>query len=132
MSKFSILGAIGGVIAIVAVFLEWIDGGWTGWEFIKEYDLLSALDVVYFAILPIGVLVLGALAILLSLIGKPKALSAIGGLVLTLSIAFPVLWIAKFATSIPPIMDILTDFVGIGIFVGMAAGVVLIIASFIK
>ncbi|MCL2711671.1 MAG: hypothetical protein FWD37_00105 [Methanomassiliicoccaceae archaeon] len=130
MGKVNILGVIGGALAAVSVFLTWIVIGpieITGWEI---FDNSTGYEV-YYLLIPMIVLVLGGVAILLSLLGVRGITGMIGSSLLTLPIIFILLFLEDVgALEFMEIMDII-DLMGIGAFMCIASGVVLMISRYV-
>jgi len=135
-SAFSILIIVGGLIGIIAVFLAWLSMEWggitifsmSGWEVMREgFDQpnLSNLSDNYVQWMPLIVLLFSVIALFIGLAAlvKPKKEMGIGAVMcgIIMIIAAIVFYTYKsFGVAV-------SDFAGMGIYLAMAAGVVLLI-----
>lgn len=119
-----ILGLVGGLLAVVSVFLAWVSipglGGISG---ISLASLAAAFGGAELSVYVYGTLAFGILGLILSLLGKKMTsiLALIFGL---LTILMPVIFLARISASGGG------GFIGVGVYVGIFGGLLLLIGGF--
>ena len=125
-----IISLIGGVLAVVAVFMEWVDGlGYNGWDY---FDILSKIDgAPVSTYVPLIIVILGAIAAIIALLDIVGAGGGARLLPLIIGILVIVLPFWMFIDIYPSlsIADVLDIFDGIGFYLLLAAGVIMIIGA---
>ncbi|MCL1810944.1 MAG: hypothetical protein FWG41_01810 [Methanomassiliicoccaceae archaeon] len=131
-SIYSILVLLGGLIGVIAVFIAWISmdlGLWgtfevTGWEIIRESldnPSLGSLSDDYVQWMPLLVLIFSAIGLITGLIGvlKPRKEFGAGAVVCGL--------LTIVAAVVFYLYDFIKDFAGMGIYLAIVAGVMMLI-----
>ncbi|MDR0309508.1 MAG: hypothetical protein LBH88_01955 [Candidatus Methanoplasma sp.] len=136
-SIYSIMIMIGGLIGIIAVFMAWIDidfgilGSYTmsGWEITTESlknPSLGNIDDNYVRWMPLLVLIFSVVGLLIGLTALLKPRKEIGAGAVVCGI------LAILAGILFYINDNLSDVIGLGVFIAMAAGVLLVITGALR
>ena len=124
-----IISLIGGVLAVIGVFMEWVDGlGFTGWDY---FDILSKFDGAPTSVyVPLFIVILGAIAAIIALL---DIAGAGGGRLLPFIIGILVIvlpfWMFMDIYPSMTIADILDTLNGIGFYLLLAGGVIMIIGA---